>query len=405
MFANKVTLLLWVTLAFASIANADPQSKSFSHWSLSEKKVVAVFTLSRADLAAVPGLEITSTDDSRWLTHLSEQVQLSAAIPCQLENSKVVASSGAYLRSRLEWQCEEPLTNHQAVDISIELLFDRIPSHLHFANFEMTGNVHAEKLFSQSERKLTLPLRNIQGSQSVNSGPVLTSYIRFGFEHILIGLDHIAFLLALLLLRGSWRQTLWVVTGFTLGHSITLSLSTLGLLNPNIGFTEALIGLSIALIAIENIAVREDKSRLSAHAVGAALLALAGYNLYEGTHLSTVALLGLSLFSWCYLQLSHSQARARRIRPMITALFGLIHGFGFASVLLEVGLPESSRAMALLGFNLGVELGQIFIVGVFLGAGALLGRLIVARDQIATDFLSTLLCALGVYWFLQRLYF
>ena len=402
---NKVTLLLWATLALASIANADPQSKSFSHWNLSEEKVAAVFTLSRADLAAPQDYEITSTGAPRWLAHISKKVRLSTAAPCDLINSKVVASSEAYLRSRLEWRCEEPLTDHSAINIRIDLLFDRIPSHLHFANFELPGNVRAEKLFSQSERKLALPLSAEEAKQSIHTGPVLTSYIRFGFEHILIGLDHIAFLLALLLLRGSWRQTLWVVTGFTLGHSITLSLSTLGLLNPNIGFTEALIGLSIALIAIENIAVREDKSQLSAHTVAAALLALAAYNLSQGTQISSFAILGLCLFSWCYLQLSHSQAEARRIRPVITALFGLIHGFGFASVLLEVGLPENSRPMALLGFNLGVELGQILIVGVLLCAGALLRRLIDARNQFATDLLSTLLCTLGVYWFIQRLYF
>ena len=72
---------------------------------------------------------------------------------------------------------------------------------------------------------------------------------------------------------------------------------------------------------------------------------------------------------------------------------------------MEVGLPESSRPMALLGFNLGVELGQIVIVGVLLCAGALLRRLIDAQDQFATDLMSNLLCALGVYWFIQRLYF
>ena len=102
----------------------------------------------------------------------------------------------------------------------------------------------------------------------------MSTYIRFGFEHILIGLDHIAFLLTLLLLPASWRQRLWIVTGFTLGHSVTLSLSTLGLISPDIQFTEALIGLSIALVAIENVTMRSEGRRAAANMIGALLLAL-----------------------------------------------------------------------------------------------------------------------------------
>lgn len=402
---NKITLVLWAALALIPVANADPQSKSFSHWDVSAKTVTAVFTISHPDLAVLQNYETTSTADQRWLAHLSRNIQLSTATACELIDSKVVASSEAYSRSRLDWQCKEPLVNQPALKVRIDLLFDRVSSHLHFANFQLPGNERTEKLFSQSQRKLSLPLAKAKPGESRHSGPVVSSYIRFGFEHILAGLDHIAFLLALLLVGGSWRQTLLVVTGFTLGHSVTLSLSTLGLVRPNIEFTEALIGLSIALIAIENVAVRSRKSQLSAHIVGAALLALAIYNFYDPAPISTLAILGLSLFSWCYLQLSHSQVRSHRLRPIITALFGLIHGFGFASVLMEVGLPEGSRPIALLGFNVGVELGQILIVGILLTAGAIFRSLIDTRDRIAADLLSALLCTLGVYWFVQRLYF
>ncbi len=387
------------------MANADPQSKSFSHWDVSPKTVTAVFTILHRDLAVLQNYETTYTADQRWLAHLSGKARLSTATACELIDSKVVASSKAYSRSRLEWRCKEPLIDQSALNVRLDLLFEQVPGHLHFANFQLPGNERAEKLFNQSQRTLLLQLGEAKPGVNNHPGPVFTSYVRFGFEHILAGLDHIAFLLALLLLGGSWRQTLLVVTGFTLGHSITLSLSTLGLVSPNIGFTEALIGLSIALVAIENVAVRSQKSLLSAHTVGAAILALAIYNLCKSTSIPTVAILGLSLFSWCYLQLSHSQSRAHRLRPIITALFGLIHGFGFASVLMEVGLPDGSRPIALLGFNVEVELGQILIVGILLGAGAVFRGLIDVRDRLATDLLSALLCTLGVYWFVQRLYF
>ncbi|MEH6591344.1 MAG: HupE/UreJ family protein [Halioglobus sp.] len=388
-------------LLYAGAASADPQSKSFSHWRFQGSDVTAVMT--------IPTREVTrlgfNTDPSQipalWRQHLLENITVGDPASCQLSSSEVLASSPEYARTRMRWQCREPLTR---VDIELNMLFDHAASHVHFANYHLPDGSRAEHLFNQAERSQQLTLTPGPDADPLPTGPVLGTYIQFGFEHILIGLDHIAFLLTLLLLGGNWRQLLLVITGFTLGHSITLSLAALGILRPDSGFIEALIGLSIALVAVENISSRNGSANSSARATAVILLALAGVNLISGGPLPTLALLGLALFCWCYLQLSNTPAQALKIRPAVTAGFGLVHGFGFASVLLEVGLPQSSVPLALLGFNLGVELGQIAIVTTLLVIGVLAKHLLRSQQALAADLLSSALCGLGVYWFLQRLY-
>jgi hypothetical protein len=101
--------------------------------------------------------------------------------------------------------------------------------------------------------------------------------------------------------------------------------------------------------------------------------------------------------------LARDRQQAARLRPLLTVLFGLIHGFGFASVLIEIGLPTKRLALALLGFNVGVEIGQLAIVLTLWLAGSLALRLRPATDAwLGFDFASAGLCALGAYWFVAR---
>ncbi len=242
-------------------------------------------------------------------------------------------------------------------------------------------------------------------SEDAGASTFLT-YLVLGIEHILAGVDHIAFLLGLLLLASRVRDVVLIVTGFTVGHSLTLSLAVLGLVQPNAGLIEALIGFTIALVAAENIGARDGASRQVALASGAgfALLILLALLGDVGPPLTT--LLGLGLFSVCYLQFSSTPTLALRARPLITVLFGLIHGFGFANVLIEVELPVRRLALALFGFNLGVEVGQLGIVILLFGLGVLGSKLLgEGRRRFAIDLLSAVLCGLGLYWFVGRAYF
>ncbi len=159
---------------------------------------------------------------------------------------------------------------------------------------------------------------------------VAGTYLRFGIEHILAGLDHLLFVACLIFIAGTWRRLLITISGFTLAHSITLSLASLGFLRVPVPPTEAAIALSIVFLAREIAVSRRDT------------------------------------LTWRY--------------PIaVSSLFGLLHGLGFASALQDIGLPQAEIPAALLAFNVGVELGQITFVVAVLAAFASVGKAIASR--------------------------
>lgn len=177
------------------------------------------------------------------------------------------------------------------------------------------------------------------------------SFIGMGTEHILSGPDHLLFLLALLALtRGFWPIAK-IVTGFTIAHSVTLSLATLGVLDVPSRIVEPLIAATIIWVALEN------------------LLA---------------------------------PARTAQ-RWLIAALFGLIHGLGFASALTELGLPRAAMIRALIGFNVGVELGQLAFVAAVMPAVVWLAK--PGRIARLPQVLSVAVAAAGTFWLAERLLF
>ena len=149
---------------------------------------------------------------------------------------------------------------------------------------------------------------------------VFTAFTASGIHHIAIGPDHILFIVGLLLLGGSIRRLLAIVTAFTLGHSVTLALATLQIVEPPARLIEPAIALSIVYVGADNLLVGQ---------------------------------------------------RGRDVRPWVALFFGLVHGFGFASVLRETGLPPRALGLSLFSFNLGVEIGQAaIVVAVSVGAAS-----------------------------------
>ncbi len=175
-------------------------------------------------------------------------------------------------------------------------------------------------------------------------------YLALGFWHIVPeGLDHILFVLGLFLLAARWRPLLWQVSAFTAAHTLTLALSTYGVLSLPASLVEPLIALSIAYVAIENLFTSELKP-------------------------------------W---------------RPAVVFAFGLLHGLGFAGVLGELGLPGHERLSALLAFNAGVELGQLAVlVAAFAAVGWLRQRPWYRRRVVLPSSLA--IAAIGLYWALER---
>jgi hypothetical protein len=197
----------------------------------------------------------------------------------------------------------------------------------------------------------------------------------------------------------------YVVTGFTIGHSTTLALSVTGVIRPHAEFIDALVALTIAMIGAENIAVATRRPGTVAAGVGGTLLLMAAGSYLGLGGLPSLLLLGAGLFAANYLMLSGHLRDAARLRIVVTVVFGLIHGFGFAADLLELHLPSAQLFSILLGFNLGVEIGQLSLVLLALGLVAVLVRAKLSLPRpIVVDTLSAGLVGLGVYWFIARSY-
>ena len=228
-------------------------------------------------------------------------------------------------------------------------------------------------------------------------------YLEMGVSHILSGLDHIAFLLGLLLINLKRKNLIIVITGFTLGHSITLALGALNYITPASAFVESLIGYSIVIVAIECVAsITKQYALYNRYLLYSWILFIALFFLF-GSQKYILGLLGLGLFTYCYFGLSERYNNQSMIL-VVTTLFGLVHGFGFAGNLSSIGLMQDRLIPALIGFNLGVEIGQILIIFSILSLIYLLKRLIDFRVTILRIYTASGLAGLGVYWFVERLF-
>jgi hypothetical protein len=180
---------------------------------------------------------------------------------------------------------------------------------------------------------------------------VLRRFVASGIHHIAIGPDHILFLVGLLLPGGRLGRLLAIVTAFTVGHSVTLGLATLSILTPPSHVVEPLIALSIVFVGADNLLVG---------------------------------------------------SRERDVRVWVALLFGLVHGFGFASVLRDTGLPSGALGVSLLAFNLGVEIGQAVIVVIVAAALGLLRRRLPSMAGHVATAGSVVVVLAGAYWFVER---
>ena len=197
-------------------------------------------------------------------------------------------------------------------------------------------------------------------------GTFLMAYFGLGVEHLLFGLDHILFVLGLVLLVVGWRRLVYVITAFTLAHSLTLALSMLGRISAPVAVVEAIIALSILFVAVELVRPPEQRSRLAT---------------------------------------DYPQA--------VAFGFGLLHGFGFAGVLGEIGLPRDVELVALALFNIGLEVGQLMVVVAVLAFGRFVYPLIeafIARQSGHEKWAPALMQApiiliggVSVYWLIDRL--
>jgi hypothetical protein len=264
---------------------------------------------------------------------------------------------------RLEpvWLGVEPLPDDQALRLRFTIpgeppgsldidtdLFPYDPQHQTFVNVYERGALSRQLIFSAGSEAYTYYLGTTQGALAV-----LGTFIPSGIHHILIGPDHILFLVGLLLTGGSWLTLVRIVTAFTLGHSVTLSLAALNVVTPPSSIIEPAIALSIVFVGADNLV----------------------------------------------------RGEGRDLRAWVALVFGLVHGFGFANVLREFGLPDTALAWSLLSFNVGVEIGQLAIVLVVAGLLVAIRRRSVVLGTRVAFAGSLLVIAAGTYWFVERVFF
>jgi len=197
------------------------------------------------------------------------------------------------------------------------------------------------------------PWVSIEGQRS--AWQVAWDYTLLGIEHILSGIDHLLFVLALLLIVSGVRRLVWTVTSFTLAHSITLAAATLGWVWVPGPPVEAVIALSILFLASELVKINRGEQSLTAR------------------------------YPW-----------------LVAFTFGLLHGFGFAGALSQVGLPHNEIPLALLMFNVGVELGQLMFVMLMLGIIVALGRLRVQWPAWSRQLPAYAIGSMAALWLIQR---
>ena len=270
-------------------------------------------------------------------------------------------------RLTLSWLAVEPLPEEQALllrftipreepgSLTIDMdLFPYDPRHQTFITIyegedgKEGKKVSKQLIFDASTPPYTYYLGTTQGVVAV-----MTTFIPSGIHHILIGPDHILFLVGLLLLGGSWIALVRIVTAFTIGHSVTLSLAALNMVTPPPTIIEPAIALSIVFVGADNLV----------------------------------------------------RGNGRDVRAWVALVFGLVHGFGFANVLREFGLPDQALGWSLFSFNVGVEIGQLAIVMLVASLLAAVRRRSATLGYRVAFAGSLVVIAAGTYWFVQRVFF
>lgn len=364
-FSMSVLVATALFLLLPGPAAAHDPNITFAAVALEDgRQVTARFVIKGTDLVKDSGVQVIADGETELvdpvkvltaaneiIAYLGRKVRIAnpSDVACKIAGGTVQAQEDAVVIG-VRWDC---LNVRGELIYTNELLLD--------------AEVNARQLLRIGRDAATQPrvmsAALLSASLTGPQPPYLTligQYVTSGIEHIFVGFDHIAFLIALLL----WARRFWdlvkIVTAFTLAHSITLTLSVLDLVTIPNDIAEALIAASIVYVAVENYFRREVPGR------------------------------------W-----------------KVTFILGLIHGFGFASVLKVFGLPDQSLASALAAFNIGVEIGQVMIVAACVPFLLLLDRAMAPlgtphaelgqeRRPAIVYLASTVILVVGLFWLAER---
>ncbi len=289
---------------------------------------------------------VAAQESSRLVALLAPRIQISAdgkPLEAQWSPAAEVVVDRQSLRMRVRYA----LTSRPGIVSISARIFPYDPQHQTFLNI-YEGGALTQAILDAGRPTFDYFAGTRQGAVAV-----IEKFLPAGIHHILIGPDHLLFLVGLLLLGGSIRQLAMIVTSFTVAHSITLSLAALNIVSPPARLIEPAIALSIVYVGADNLLIKGG----------------------------------------------------RDVRAWIAFTFGFIHGFGFANVLREMDLPARALGWSLFSFNVGVEIGQLVVVSIVATAlAALRSRNEAAGRRLA--FAGSLgVIAAGAFWFIQRVFY
>ncbi|HEY2384721.1 MAG TPA: HupE/UreJ family protein [Terriglobia bacterium] len=354
MYPRPVLIVVFV-LMFAFAADAHPVPFSYLDLQLHDTSIDLTLTVHIYDLAH--DLQVNPMErllDAAFLKERESAIQ-------QILGPRLMLEADGQLISPM-WQEPEIIADRQSVRFHLAYMLKKPPgmvsvstvmfpydeNHQTFVNVYENDGLTSQLILDHNHSRTEYYAGSRQGVWAV-----IRKFVPAGIHHILIGPDHLLFLVGLLLMGGSARRLAAVVTSFTIAHSVTLSLAALNILTPPARFIEPAIALSIVCVGADN------------------LLAQGG----------------------------------RDVRAWIAFAFGFIHGFGFANVLREMELPARALGWSLFSFNFGVEIGQLLVVITVASLfAALRSRSEWARRQLVYAG-SIVVIVAGAFWFVQRVFF
>ena len=400
--ANTVIILFFLL----SPLNAHYFSESFSKWNVVDNKVEANFSLLTLESTRIFQVEnyqkimfeenLSETDVFK--IYLSQHLKVtSEGKNCSLvDEIKELNSQEGSLNLSLNFECP----SNKEIKIINNALFNLVQSHIHIARIYIDNNLYTEKALFFNDQSIDLNEEKENNSFS-NS---FYKFFSLGLDHILSGYDHLLFILGLLLLVTNLKRLLLVITGFTIGHSLTLSLSVINIIQVKSSLVEALIGYTIMFVGLEYLYKENKDHRVSMIFITTLSLLLLIFGNLINPNFPYFLILGILLFSLGYFYLLKNLNSENNLLSIITIIFGLIHGFGFGGFLLGSKISSENIFSGLLGFNLGVEVGQIIFVLLILLIYKLLMTLKITKIiEVMKNFSFFAVVFFGFFFFIQRL--
>ncbi len=400
--ANTVIILFFLL----SPLNAHYFSESFSKWNVVDNKIEANFSILTLESTRIFQVEnyqkimfeenLSETDVFK--IYLSQHLKVtSEGKNCSLvDEIKELNSQEGSLNLSLNFECP----SNKEMKIINNALFNLVQSHIHIARIYIDNNLHTEKALFFNDQSIDLNEEKENNSFS-NS---FYKFFSLGLDHILSGYDHLLFILGLLLLVTNLKRLLLVITGFTIGHSLTLSLSVINIIQVKSSLVEALIGYTIMFVGLEYLYKQNNDHRVSMIFITTLSLLLLIFGNLINPNFPYFLILGILLFSLGYFYLLKNLSSENNLLSIITIIFGLIHGFGFGGFLLGSKISSENIFSGLLGFNLGVEVGQIIFVLLILLIYKLLMTLKITKIiEVMKNLSFFAVVFFGFFFFIQRL--